>query len=115
MVSGAVATHQGLPCWLVASKNGRYAYTANAAAGSISGFAVGRDGSLTLLDPSGVSASLGAGSHPLDETVSGDGQFLYDLTDGAHLISAFRIAADGSLAPAGTIAVPAGAAGIAAR
>src|SRR5439155_1309594 len=49
-ISGAVATHQGAPCWLIASKNGRYAYTANAGAGSISGFSVGHDGSLTLLD-----------------------------------------------------------------
>lgn len=114
-ISGAVATHQGAPCWLVASKNGRYAYTTNAAASSISGFSIGRDGSLTLLDSSGATASLGAGGHPLDSIVTGNGQYLYNLTDSAHLISAFRIAEDGSLAPAGTIAIPAGAAGIAAR
>src|SRR5207249_5907646 len=82
-ISGAVATHQGAPCWLVATKNGRYAYTANAGGGSISGFSVGQDGSLTLLDASGATASLGAGSHPLDEAVSGNGQYLYNLTDGA--------------------------------
>ena len=52
---------------------------------------------------------------PLDEAVSVNGQYLYNLTDGAHRISAFRIAEDGSLSPAGTIAVPAGAAGLAAR
>ena len=67
------------------------------------------------LDASGATASLGAGSHPLDEAVSGNGQYLYNLTDGAHRISAFRIAENGSLSPAGTIAVPAGAAGLAAR
>ena len=114
-ISGAVATHQAAPCWLVATKNGRYAYTANAGGGSISGFSVGENGSLTLLDASGATASLGAGSHPLDEAVSVNGQYLYNLTDGAHRISAFRIAEDGSLSPAGTIAVPAGAAGLAAR
>jgi 6-phosphogluconolactonase len=114
-ISGAVATHQGAPCWLVVTKNGRYAYTANAGGGSISGFSVGENGSLTLLDASGATASLGAGSHPLDEAVSGNGQYLYNLTDGAHRISAFRITEDGSLSPAGTIAVPAGAAGLAAR
>lgn len=115
VISGAVATHQGAPCWLVASKNGRFAYTANAAAGTISGFAVGQDGSLSLLDPSGASAVIGAGSHPLDEAISGDGRYLYDLADGAHRISAFRIAADGSLSPAGEIAVPVGVDGIAAQ
>ena len=115
VVSGAVATHQGAPCWLVASKNGRYAYTANAAAGSISGFAVGQDGSLTLLDPSGATASLGATSHPLDEAFSNNGQFLYNLTDGSHVISAFRVGADGSLTFAGSTPVPVGATGLAAQ
>ncbi len=115
VISGAVATHQGAPCWLVASKNGRYAYTANAAAGTISVFSVGQDGGLALLDPSGATASLGAGSHPLDEAVSSNGQFLYNLTDGTHSLSAFRIGEDGSLSPAGSIGgLPAGAAGLAA-
>src|SRR5207244_6439461 len=115
VISGAVATHQGAPCWLIASKNGRYAYTANAGAGSISGFSVGQDGSLTLLDPSGVSADLGAGSHPLDEAVSNNGQFLYNLTDGNHTVTALRIAEDGTLTIVGTIGgLPAGAVGLAA-
>jgi len=113
VISGAVATNQGAPCWLIASKNGKYAYTANAAAGTISGFSVGHDGALALLDPSGVSASLGSTSHPLDEAVSNNGQFLYNLTDGLHTISAFRIAEDGSLVQVGSIQVPAGADGLA--
>jgi 6-phosphogluconolactonase len=115
-ISGAVATHQGAPCWLIASKNGRYAYTANAAAGSISGFSVGQGGSLTLLDPSGVSADLGAGSHPLDEAVSNNGRFLYNLTDGNHTVTALRIAEDGTLTIVGTVGgLPAGAVGLAAN
>ena len=114
-ISGAVATHQGAPCWAIVTKNGRFAYTANAASGTLSGFSIGRDGSLALLAASGVSADLGAGSHPLDLAVANDGRYLYDLTDGSHLISGFRIGADGSLAAAGTIAIPAGAAGIAAH
>jgi 6-phosphogluconolactonase (cycloisomerase 2 family) len=114
VISGAVATHQGAPCWLVASKNGRYAYTANAAAGSISGFSIDQDGSLSLLDPSGVSANLGSTSHPLDEAVSNNGRYLYNLTDGLHTVSAFRIAEDGSLTSVGSTPVPAGAAGLAA-
>ena len=115
VISGAVATHQGAPCWLVATKNGRYAYTANAAAGTISGFSVGQDGSVALLDPPGATGVLGVGSHPLDEAVSNNGRFLYNLTDGFHTISTFAIAEDGSLTLTGSIAVPAGAAGLAAR
>src|SRR2546426_4820636 len=34
VISGSVLTYQGAPCWLVAGKNGRYAYTANAGAGT---------------------------------------------------------------------------------
>lgn len=114
-ISGAVATHQAAPCWLVATKNGRYAYTANAGAGTVSGFAIGVDGSLTLLDPSGASASLGAGSHPLDEVVSGDSRFLDVLVDGFHRIDTFRISGGGGLTPAGsTGGLPAGTVGLAA-
>jgi 6-phosphogluconolactonase len=116
LITGPVATNQAAPCWLVVSKNGKYAYTANAGAGSISGFAIAQDGSLTLLDPTGVSASIAAGSHPLDETTSGNGRYLYVLADGLHTVAGFRIGDDGSLtkvAAAGTL--PVGAAGIAAR
>ena len=62
VISGAVPTFQGAPCWLVTSKDGRYAYTANAGPGTISGFTIGNDGSLTLLTPGGATASLGAGT-----------------------------------------------------
>ncbi len=115
VISGAVPTFQGAPCWLVASKNGRYAYTANAGSGTISGFSVDHDGTLVLLDPSGISGNLGAGSHPLDESVSKDGHFLHVLVDGTHSVGTFRIAHDGSLAFVGAIGgLPAGAMGLAA-
>jgi 6-phosphogluconolactonase len=114
VISGAVATNQGAPCWLVVTKNGRYAYTANAAGSSVSGFAIAPDGSLALLDPSGATASLGAGGHPLDEAVSGNSRFLYVLVDGRHTIAGYRIAEDGSLSPLGEVgALPAGAVGLA--
>ena len=80
MISGAVPTGQGAPCWLVVSKNGRFAYTANGGGGTISGFSVGHDGSIALLDA--TAASLGATSHPLDTSISNDGKFLYNLTTG---------------------------------
>jgi 6-phosphogluconolactonase len=115
VITGAVDTHQGAPCWLVTSKDGRYAYTANGGTGTISGFSVDKDGALTLLDASGVTADLGAGSHPLDEAVTKDGRYLYNLTDGTHSISGLSIGKDGSLTGAGTTGgLPVGAAGIAA-
>ena len=115
VISGAVATHQAAPCWLVASKNGRYAYTANAGSGTISGFSVGADGTLTLLDASGNSADLGAGSHPLDEAIDKSGHYFYVLVDGNHSLAAFRLAADGALSLVGMVGgLPVGAAGLAA-
>jgi 6-phosphogluconolactonase len=114
VITGALATGQAAPCWLVHA--GRFAYTANGGSGTISGFRIGRGGSLTLLDPSGVTANIGAGSHPLDETVTRHGgRFLYNLTDGLHRITGFRINHDGSLSQVDvTAGLPVGAAGIAA-
>ena len=113
VISGAVSTHQAAPCWPIATVDGHYAYTANAGSGSLSGFSVAPSGALTLLDASGVTASLGAGSHPLDETVSTNGEFLYNLTDGLNRITGFRINGNGSLTQVDQIAgLPVGAAGI---
>jgi 6-phosphogluconolactonase (cycloisomerase 2 family) len=110
VISAAIATGQGAPCWLVVTPNGRFAYTANAGGGSISGFAIAADGSISLAS----TTPLGAGSHPLDESVSSNGQFLYVLVDGRHTVGAFRIGADGSLAPLGEVGtLPAGAVGLA--
>ena len=92
-----------------------FAYTANAAAGTISGFLVAKDGSLALLDPSGATAVIGTGSHPLDEAVSTDGEYLYDLADGFHGLRGFAIGPDGSLASdQGVDGLPAGTIGLAA-
>jgi len=115
VISGAVSTFQGAPCWLVTSTDGRYAYTANAGSGTISGFSIGHGGTLTLLNASGVTGNLGAGTHPLDESVSRDGEFLHILVDGKHNVGTFRIGDDGSLAwlgAAGTL--PPGDVGLAA-
>jgi 6-phosphogluconolactonase len=114
VITGAAATHQAAPCWLVVTTDGRFAYTANAGGATISGFSIAADGALTLLDPTGATAALGAGAHPLDEAVSLDGRFLYVLVDGRHTIAGFRIGVDGSLSPLGEVGtLPAGAVGLA--
>jgi 6-phosphogluconolactonase (cycloisomerase 2 family) len=114
-ISAAVSTNgQAAPCWLVVSEDSRFAYTANAGSGTISGYNVGRDGSLTLRDADGITANLGTGSHPLDEAITSDGDFLYNLTDGQHAITALAIGPDGSLTPAASVTgLPVGAAGLA--
>src|SRR5918992_2407036 len=47
-VTASLPVGQGAACWVAVSPSGRFAYTGNAA-GGISGFTIGRDGSLTAL------------------------------------------------------------------
>ena len=108
-----VATTETAACWVVVTKNGRYTYTTNTGSNSISGYAIGSDGSLTLLDADGRTAVTGAG--PIDAALSRGSRFLYTLDGGAREISGFSVASDGSLAPLGAVGgLPAGAAGLAA-
>ena len=46
---------------------------------------------------------------------SNNGSYLYALASGAHTITIFQIAADGSLSDLGAAGVPAGVVGLAAR
>src|SRR5260370_31801701 len=88
--SGAVLTHQGAPCWAVVTKNGKFGYTANAQGGSISGFAIANDGSISLIDADGRTAVVGGGT--MDLALSGKSRYLYEL-DGDRSISGFRLEA----------------------
>jgi 6-phosphogluconolactonase (cycloisomerase 2 family) len=111
VVSGAVATHQGAPCWLVVTADGRFAYTANAHSGTIAGFRVGPHASLSLLDASGQTAVVGAGNTDLATTA----HYLYQLNGGGS-ITALRVQEDGGLAILAVVSgLPAGVAGLAAR
>lgn len=110
-ISAPIATGERAACWLVASKDGRFAFVANAASGSVSTFAVAPDGSLTFL--SAVSVQ---GMTPLDEALSENGRFLYVLAAGTHGIVEFEVGADGSLTRIGAQAdVAPAAAGLAVR
>ncbi len=95
--SASVSTNgQAAPCWLIATTNGRFAFTANAGSGTISGYSIG-NGSMQLLVPSGVSGSTGVGSTPLDLDLSRGDQFLFVLESGAGRVGAFAVSNDGSL------------------
>lgn len=97
-VSASLSTHQVATCWLVLTKNGRFAFAANAGSSSISGYDVSPDGSLTPLNADGRTgvANVG-GATPLDMDVSQDGNFLYALQTGNGTIGAFAIGGDGRL------------------
>lgn len=100
-ISPSIATTETAACWIAITADGRYAYASNTGSGTISGYAIGADGSLTLLDAAGVTGVTGAGSAPADSAVLAG--VLYVRNGGNATISAFRIGADGSLDPLGTL------------
>ncbi|PYP17921.1 MAG: 3-carboxymuconate cyclase [Gemmatimonadetes bacterium] len=113
LVSGAVSTHRGAPCWAVVTADGRFGFTGNGA-GSVSAFAMAPDGAISLMDADGGTAVIGAGVN--DIALSNNSRYLYVLqVGGAQAIHAFRIQADGHLTALGPIAgLPAGTRGLAA-
>ena len=116
VISGSVSNGQTDSCWVLLSKDERYAYTANFATGNISSFRSNQDGTIALIN--GVAADLGITSEPTDIRISDDGRFFYVLLRGAGEVAAFRIEDDGSLTPRGRVSgglpVNTGASGLAA-
>ncbi len=114
LVSGAVPTHRGAPCWAVVTDDGRFGYTGNGS-GSVSAFAIAPSGAISLVDADGATAVVSAGVN--DIALSGNSRYLYVLGTGATpAIYAFRIEADGHLNPLGPIGgLPASTRGLAAR
>lgn len=88
---------QAAPCWVIATTNGQFAFTANAGSGTISGYSVSAHGVLQLLVPSGISGSTGAGSTPLDLDLSRGDHYLYVLESGTGRIGAFAVGDNGAL------------------
>ena len=110
-ITDPLESGQRAACWLAASKDGRFAFVANAASASVSTFAVSPDGSLAFRGAITI-----PGMTPLDEALSEGGRYLYVLAAGSHGIVELEVGADGSLTPIGVEAdVPATAAGLAAR
>lgn len=97
--SALVLNNQSAPCWIVLTNDGEFAYAINTTSGSVSGYAVGFSGGLTLLNADGVTARTGSTSGPVDAAISNDSRYLYVLTPGTTNIQGFFIALDGSLSP----------------
>jgi 6-phosphogluconolactonase (cycloisomerase 2 family) len=106
VITPSAPDHQNAACWVVATDSGRFAYTANAASDSISGYRVDARGRISLLDANGVTAFVGAGAHPTDMALSLGSIFLYVLdapVAGSGRVSGYAVnPANGSLRPLGT-------------
>jgi 6-phosphogluconolactonase len=113
-ITASAGTTETATCWIVVTDNGRFTYTSNTGSGSISGYRVGREGELTLLDADGRTGITGPG--PIDMALSRNSRFLYSLNSGDGTISGFRVEADGGLtAIGGTTGLPGGTNGLAAK
>jgi 6-phosphogluconolactonase len=112
VVSPSVPTTETSACWIAITPDGRYAYSGNAASQSITGYAIGNGGELTILTPDGKTANGHAGV--TDLAISANGRWLYArMGDGS--VGAWTIERDGSLTVVGAFpGLPAGAAGLAA-
>lgn len=104
-----VSSGQAAACWLAVV--GHYAFTTNAASGSIGTFAVADNGTLTHIGTTPIAPT----AQPLDEAGVDDGQFLYVLAAGLHQIIGYHVAVDGTLTQASSTAVPVGAVGVGAH
>jgi 6-phosphogluconolactonase (cycloisomerase 2 family) len=106
-VSVSVPDTQTAACWVVVTKNGRYAYTTNTGSNNVSSYTIAPDGSLALM--SAVAGTTGAA--PADAALSMRSRFLYTLNGADGTISAFQVQGNGSLiAIAGAAGLPAGSA-----
>jgi 6-phosphogluconolactonase len=110
IISKAVPDTQNATCWISMPRDGRFALVSNTASGTLSSFAVGPRGDVTLLQA--VAASPGGA--PIDSALSRDGKFLYvdDSTQGQ--VRVFRVH-KGTLNQVISVPIMGGIQGIAAR
>ena len=104
LINGPVLNAQIAPCWMVITGDGQFAYTSNADSQSISGYRIQENGTISLLNANGVTATTPSDTFPIEESLSSNGQFLYVLdsrlllkTPGPATLSGFLIHSDGSL------------------
>jgi 6-phosphogluconolactonase len=113
-ISASVPDHEAAACWIVVTRNGRFAYTTNTGSDSISSYFVGQDGSLGLLEQ--IAAATGTGSAPTDMALTASSRVLFTLLPGTGEVAAHRVAGDGGLTAVDQVGgVPASATGLAAR
>jgi len=84
-------------CWDAITPDGRWVYVSNSGSDNISGFNIGKDGTLTPIAGT-ILGNNPSGSHNVDIAVSADGKFVYTINSQSGNIGVFAInQQDGSL------------------
>lgn len=81
------ADGQTAPCWVEISHDGKYLFTINTGSGTISSYAINRDGSLALIG----SFTINGGGADIDARLSPDGNYLLVDGSGMHFVSVFAV------------------------
>jgi 6-phosphogluconolactonase len=116
-ISGSVPTEQTAACWLVITRNSKFAYTSDTGSGAITGYRISGDGKLSILNANGITAPTG-GPHsaPVDLALTHNGRFLYGINVGSGTLLGWRVQADGQLSFLGQVEpIPTSATGLVAR
>jgi 6-phosphogluconolactonase len=97
VISGSIPNGYMTACWVVTTKDERFAYTTNTLSGTISTYRIEPNGVLAVVGhttstPPGTLPGL-----PMDVGVSKDGKYFYTLNGNQGTISVFNIHNDGSL------------------
>ena len=97
VISGSIPNGYKTACWVVTTRDERFAYTTNTLSGTISTYRIDPNGALSVVGhitstPSGMAPGL-----PIDARVSKDGRYFYTLNGNQGTVSVFNINDDGSL------------------
>jgi len=97
VISGSVPNGFKTACWVVTTRDERFAYITNTFSGNISAYRIDPNGALSVVGhisstPAGTAPGL-----PIDAGVSKDGRYFYTLNGNQGTVSVFKIQDDGSL------------------
>lgn len=107
LITGTLDDFGTAACWTANTNNptfpNQYSYITNTRADTVSGLRIGSDGSVTLLNADGITATMPTGAFPLDDVVSADSNYLYVLAQHLPGLIGYRIQSDGSLVEVTTV------------
>ncbi|MEH7308976.1 lactonase family protein [Neobacillus drentensis] len=97
VISGSIPNGYQTACWVVTTRDERFAYITNTLSGTISTYRIDPNGALSVVrhitsTPPGTAPGL-----PMDVGVSKDGRHFYTLNGNQGTVSVFNIQDDGSL------------------